>query len=307
MAENIKIRIRFPRLEAKLVNAVLTAIMAIISESIVNAFGSEIDTLVSQIVSAMTGYVGPHPWAWVILFLSIFGTIFLVSCPFIALRVIVLHATVNRYDLLLRADNSLLTLLASLGLSSTDHEKQKQRILEEVLRDGMAHWNESVNSAVVLLPDDTGQYLHYHIYYRMDSERIQENMQFYIGPDSSKIKERGVAGTVYHSGKAMVGHMNKMGGRWICDLESYRDHHADGIIGRHPLYQSFICVPIRGIIEGDANGCLGVIWLDSKEKNVFDSDDVEIVLNELARRMAVAIVVCDKYRATRSRKAELDS
>lgn len=301
MAENIKIQIRFPRLEAKLVNAALAAIVAIIGESIVNAFGSEIDTLVSQIVSAMTGYIGPHPWAWVILFLSIFGTIFLVSCPFIALRIIVLHATVNRYDSLWRADISLFTLLASLGLSSTGQEKQKHRILEEVLRDGVAHLNESVNSAVVLLPDDMRQYLRYHTYYRMDSERMRENMQFYIGPDSSKIKERGVAGTVYHSRKAMVGHMNKMGGRWICDLESYRDH-ADGIIGRHPLYQSFICVPIRGVMEGDANGCLGVIWLDSKEKNIFDPDDVEIVLNELARRMAVAIVVCDKYRAANLEK-----
>src|SRR5690242_10894693 len=102
MAENIKVRICFPRPGAKLVGAFLAAIVAIIGESIVNAFGSEIDDLFFHMVSTMTGYIGPHPWAWVFIVLSIFGAIFLIGSPFIIFYIITLHTAVNRYDLLWR-------------------------------------------------------------------------------------------------------------------------------------------------------------------------------------------------------------
>jgi len=206
-----------------------------------------------------------------------------------------LHGALHQAKNLLESYGSMTRTLASVNFSSRNYKEQIEKVLVEVLRDGVESFDGSAGCAAIYLPDATQSYLSCRVSYRMDEHRQRENMRFYIGKyDESKEEGVGVKGLTYRQRILLTGHMSVgPDGSWQCEHERYRKH-KNGIMGKDPLYKSFASVPIIGI-DGDMSVCFGVVWLDSKHEKTFDSEKVKYVLLELARKISCIISMCKNH------------
>ena len=110
-----------------------------------------------------------------------------------------------------------------------------------------------------------------------------------------KNEKGGVSADVFFSGKTCIGHMMKAGDQWIC-----KDCQGKYILPSKPyplpLYRSFAVVPIIDDSPStqQATKCLGVIWLDSLNERIFDSEEASILLTLLASRIEAILCIINK-------------
>lgn len=205
----------------------------------------------------------------------------------------------KRITRMIELDGSLLKLLANWVPDSDPviRANGKKRLLSDVIRNAIAEFNESPTRGAILLPDISGEYLRCVASAQMPQETVDE-MVFYIGDDEKRRdREGGIAGYVYHhSDKLLVTHMKQLdGGQWICkDFAKYvRLKELDSSM---PAYKSLVSVPIFGPDPSLRNKtkCIGILCFDSMNEDVFDLEEIKVLLLTLASRVASAILIEEK-------------
>jgi hypothetical protein len=282
-----------PGFSPKFTLATLLTALAVIIGGVAS---NRIDAIIVWITPLVIGSIGPNHWVWITLGISV-GVLLIVTFSFLVYtsnlkhRIAVLEQLWERSRKLLALDDSLLRTLGSwIPPSPQNRDILVKQILREAFADAMVAFDGHVERAAVLLPDASGEYLRCWVPYQMPQESI-DNMVFYIGSDQQRVNERGVAGTVYLDREIAVGHMVHINDRWLClDCDGYM---PSKIVRAYPPYKSFVCVPIIGV-GSRLRARLGVICLDSRVEDVFDSEEARTVLVTFARRMAAAILICDK-------------
>ncbi len=196
----------------------------------------------------------------------------------------ILSQAVVRSNKIIGLDDSLLRLLARLD-PTKDLKSQIQKLLEELLRDAIRTFPDRTETyrASIFLPNSKNEYLKIRVHEGIPDKTI-ERSNFYIGQDNNLWKERGVAGTTYHTQQLLVGHITWKKEKWECDLECYKQFTQKDA---QPSYNSFVSVPIIGL----ADEPLGVVCFDSHSSTVFDSTQVQSLLLIFCRRIAVVILI----------------
>lgn len=126
-------------------------------------------------------------------------------------------------------------------------------------------------------PKNTEYLISWKCYYA----ESQEFFKFYIG--NNRNEDQGVAGKTFKDQKIRVVHIDqKEDGSIKSDCDLY-------VIfpGQKPRYQSFICVPIIG----DKGNSLGVLSIDSTQKDAFDSEETKELITSLSKRFAAILTV----------------
>src|SRR5437762_7658633 len=282
-------RFYLPWSKATLIALAITVSTASIYGIVGNRADAALTWLMSQ-VSALQSF-----WLWITI--SILVVVYIGSFLYYWQRTTILHQTLNRSNKMLALDDSLLRVLASWipPTLPSDHDEQLRRILKETLRDATIEFDGHVERADILLPDSTNtSYLRCWAHDQMPQESI-DSMHFYIGNDLQMQRDRGgIAGKSFSSGEIIVGHMSQINGHWVCeDHEEYIRFQ-----GTRPYcpYMSFVNVPIIGLSTHSPGGttCLGVICFDSRRDDIFDSEEIKIVLRMFARRVASTILISEK-------------
>jgi hypothetical protein len=251
------------------------------------------------VIAALNGIIGNSSYYAFVLWLG--GIIKFISLPWIITLVILLacfgfsfilwhhsRSAVDTLNHVLDLDDSLLRLLPSLIVTGYQ-EAEMQRLLKELLRDATRPFNGHVHRASILLPDSKKEYLKIWVHHQMSEESVSRT-RFYIGQELDRI--RGVAGETFLDAQLRVAHMRQENLQWKCDLDNYMDFDKKR---PYPAYRSFVAIPIIGVISGSLNQtsstCLGVACFDSDNLTIFDSQEIQYLLQVIGRRVASALLI----------------
>jgi hypothetical protein len=228
---------------------------------------------------------------------STISVVSLIGVGLLASKTINLSKALNATTNLTELDDSLNRLLANLLLdhrtkSKEQLEKEMRRLLHELLRDATQTvlGKKNKGRAAILFPiilSSNGKYLIVVASHRF-SGKSADRTRFYIGEDESKEGERGTVGVCFLQKQMRIGHIIQKDGYRECDDEDFIDFDDS----RSQLtYQTFVNVPIIGIPTENNLDCLGVICLDTKVPNGFDSSRAKTLLEAIARRVAAALSI----------------
>jgi hypothetical protein len=267
----------------------LNAFSGIIGNSTYAVFVWVWDNSIKPLANQVAAYIKipPSQWGWILALILLMGWVISTGLQWNRIRIVsrALAIASNVVEL----DDSLLRLLTTL-ISAQDLRQEMVRLLEQLLLETIQALPGDFFRAAILLPTTSGEYLHIRVNYRMSQESINK-ARFYIGTDTSRNSERGVAGHTYLDRQLRVGHIRKEGHEWRSDQSEFiyfgNTHH-------YPSYFSYIAVPIIGLPSlpsSNPSNCLGVICFDSHNKKVFDSQAAKTVLETLSRRVAVALSI----------------
>jgi hypothetical protein len=276
-------------------NIRIAFISAIILKALEGIIGNRADTLFTQVLPFIqTTVIENLLSAWYVMVFVALSCVFICICFIQRIRMLE-HALAIDHKVL-KLDDLLLLGLAS-WVPSLDVEKEKERIITDILLETIAEFDGQIHRAALLLPDVSGEYLQCWANYEMSQDSIN-NMKFYIGKDKiRRQREGGVAGDVFHTKDLQVGHLRQVNGNWVCeDCPNYMKFP-----GRRPFppYRSFVNIPILGIDTNAPDSsatCLGVICFDSRDKDVFDHAARQTVLRTLARRITAALLIFKLYQ-----------
>lgn len=214
-------------------------------------------------------------WPWVIA-----GGIIVILIIGITLYIATLRQTLARTYKILDLDRAVLQMLPDCHTPD-----EYKRLLVEILRHITKVFGEQVERGAILLPDgaDPSSLICWE-HYLMPDDGIRSK-RIYVGNDPQKQRDKGgVASAAFRNVRIMVCH--KENGHWTYDGEA---QPTDLVQGAHP-YVSFVCVPIMGSNSGtNAPTCIGILHLESRKKDSFDSDEIKLVLEDLARCVATTL------------------
>jgi transcriptional regulator with GAF, ATPase, and Fis domain len=109
----------------------------------------------------------------------------------------------------------------------------------------------------------------------------QEFFRFYVGDRDDE--HQGVAGKTFKDQQIRVVHLDRQeDGKLKSDSEFFVFFP-----GQKPRYKSFICVPIIG----DEGNSLGVLSIDSVQRDAFDSQEIKELIILLSKRFASILIV----------------
>jgi len=174
-----------------------------------------------------------------------------------------------------------------LPISTNTTPNERKRILKEVLRHIIIVFGGPVERAALLLPDTADpSYLTCWEHYHMPEESIQ-SMRWYIGSNSRlQRSEGGITGKSFLTRQILVAHLES--GQWIC-----KDHTQHiSFYEPHPFnpYLSFVNIPITRSNTGtNTTTSIGILHLESRRADTFDSEEIEIILKALSSRVAALI------------------
>jgi len=226
-----------------------------------------------------------NSWPWVITG-GIVAALFIGFIFRYRRRIAIVSQTLNRANKMVALDGAVLRMLSH---SKTPDEYK--RVLVETLRHITLVFDEDVERAAILLPDvtDTSSLICWE-HYQMPEDSIKSK-RIYIGNDPQMQREKGgVASEAFRNGRIMVCH--KENGHWTYEGQA---QPIDLVQGAHP-YLSFVCVPIMGSNAGtNTTVCIGIMHLESRRKDTFDSSEIKIVLEELTRGVATTILISERH------------
>ena len=186
---------------------------------------------------------------------------------------------------LLDIDDSLLRLLPAVAdptLSERQLQRALARVIEEWLRDVVAAFGEHVNRAVVLVPRGDKPWLMPFAHYRMPGTTLK-CCRFYIGEDGRNRDRVRLAGSVFLTGEQTIVRFDPVGKRYQPDDPRWTPLDSTGAV---PSYRAIAAIPIRW-----DNERLGVLCLDSMNRDMFDSADTQELLATLGTRVATPLVI----------------
>lgn len=129
------------------------------------------------------------------------------------------------------------------------------------------------------------------VYYMSDNNRSYsaQESRWYIGNDRKRQRaESGTAGTVFISRSSIVHHINPDTHK----AEEGKDYIPSRTLGDVAMYVSFVAMPLL-----DGARCLGVLCLDSLERDTFDSD-LNTILEPAAKLLVQALKLRQQVQET---------
>jgi hypothetical protein len=271
----------------------VSGILLTISENIVS---NHLDISISANWGAFATFIIHNWFPWIIVggLALTWGITVLVLVMFWRHRSSILNQALTTANNLLDLDDSLLRLLAS-WIVSKDHEAEMKRLLSELLRDACAEFDGFVHRSMILLPNDSGEYLKVWSHFGL-SDASAVRIRFYVGNDPDSQNLRGVAGHGYLTGKLRTGHMKQEKGVWKCSCPDFIP-----FVGKHPPYRSFVSVPIFGVNPTSSLSnsiCIGVLSFDSMAQSIFEKPEVQLLLRVIARRVGAALLIYQQLQAS---------
>ena len=270
-------------LRTKIITGLSASIVFILLASVSGIIGNGMYAFVLWLGGHLTSLVKSGWLPWII------TLVILLAC--LSFAFLWWHHSRNALDTLngiCDLDDSLLRLLPSLVVSG-NQEVDMQRLLRELLRDATRAFAGHVHRASILLPDAGREYLKIWAHHQMPDESVIRT-RFYIGNEENRI--RGVAGETFLDTQPRVAHFTQENPRWKCDLNCYIDFDKNR---PYPPYRSFVAIPIIGVIPGPSSiinaNCLGVLCFDSDNSKIFDSAEVQYLLQVFSRRIAAALLI----------------
>jgi transcriptional regulator with GAF, ATPase, and Fis domain len=192
---------------------------------------------------------------------------------------------------LLDIDDSLLRLLPSVADPSSDTNRQRaalKRVITETLQDIAEAFGDHVSRSIVLLPRGDKPWLTAFAHYRMPAETLRSS-RYYIGNDGKNPDQVRLAGAVFLEGNQTIVRFNRNGKQWFPDDHRWTRLNSTGAV---PNYRAIAVIPIRW---GDER--LGVLCLDSMNRDMFDSPDTQELLATLGTRVAAPIMLFRRMQA----------
>jgi hypothetical protein len=186
----------------------------------------------------------------------------------------------------LRVTSTVLLSLDNLVLAS-DKRHACEALVKALLVDCQRVLTDLIFRGYVLRPE--GEYLRTYVAHQMPIPDHYER-QFYIGPDRNH--RRGVAGEAYVTRRLQLARMNidtSRSDRPTFDHEQFVYLDDDNPI---PHYRAILCIPI--VARRDR--CLGVLCLDSEQRDAFDDDDIKEFLVNFSYVLGVVLDLVDKAR-----------
>ena len=129
-------------------------------------------------------------------------------------------------------------------------------------------------------------------------EEYEKSEEFYVGKDTIKLKQRGIAGKAFQTKEPFIVHIReKENGKWEADDEDYITfEHEENEEGDFPPYKSLICIPILdGPIDEKIHDkkahkqCSGVVCFDSRNMHTFDFYETQRKLELLTKHICAAL------------------
>lgn len=203
--------------------------------------------------------------------------------------------SLDNFNSLLWLDDTLLRLLAN-WLRAGNREKEMKELLEKLLRDATRVFEREVHRAIIFCPDSTGRYLRHRASHQIPS-KTKLRTRFPISKNGDRGKW-GFAGTVFMEKEIRVGHILHEIDEWRCDVDYYINFDKDRPF---PPYHSFIGIPLIASeldspIRDADTACFGVVCFDSHNPAFFDNPAVVKLLQIVARRIAVALLIYNQFQ-----------
>lgn len=255
---------------------------------IVAAVSSALNTLLYNALASSWDYTDKHTVSLRVVVAVVAGALPLAVLPYVHHRRTVGDARTafSSADSLASVDQVLLWLAAELPCSP-DIEKGLDRTLKHFLSECADLFKGGVARGVIYVPQ--GEYLWPRV-----TLGTNVSNTFYIGGDQSK--RRGIAGESYCSGKLSVTHFMERGDKWEADNPDWLPP-TNG--RRFPPYKSFVTIPITDN-HGDR---LGVLCMDSMEREIFDPPHTLRLLEKLGSRVGAILALHAALKMQRNTQA----
>jgi hypothetical protein len=195
---------------------------------------------------------------------------------------------------LIKLDDSLLRLMASIS-QDPNQQGAVSRLFEEFFIDALELFKDGCRISIFTPDPKDPNFLRIWQSYRVPPETI-ERVRLYIGDSPNNNLPKGIAGLVYKEKSLVIVHLD-----WQ-DLKG-ASGNAGSLKADNPNYHTFStrCTKksqshwvVAGVpILDNSNNCLGVLCLDSKNREAFDSQIVQEGIDSLANRVAAIMVILD--------------
>ena len=158
-----------------------------------------------------------------------------------------------------------------------------------------------VQHACIFTPArDQPDYLTMYYSGASNGSQIHNDTQWYIGSDKKTQRLKGgTAGAAFINRRPLVRHINPV----THEAEEGRDYIPSRKPGDVPLYLSFVAMPL---LDGEKRGarCLGVLCLDSLERDTFDGDP-QVILEPAAKLLVQVLKLLQRVdERERAREGE---